>query len=216
MSKKIPCGGFYLDDMLNVNDNGELSINGGTPYQQLVTDGSGNAKWEDRLAYEENISVNPPINITWDGNTEGLIASSQNHYYKVSDDIFPIEDVRQMTITLDGQDMSIESLYGNNVVCYNNAIFCSDTGPVISLAENSGPFPSGAPDTYPEVGVYFPSDGSVSALKLSNKNVLKKLDEKFLPSVITSLIFKSSIYGSTKKFKITVNDSGAITATEVT
>ena len=25
---------------------------GGTPYQQLVTDGDGNAKWEDRLAYE--------------------------------------------------------------------------------------------------------------------------------------------------------------------
>ena len=49
MSKKIPCGGFYLDDMLNVNDSGELSINGGTPYQQLVTDGNGNAKWEDRF-----------------------------------------------------------------------------------------------------------------------------------------------------------------------
>ena len=25
---------------------------GGAPYQQLVTDGDGNAKWEDRLAYE--------------------------------------------------------------------------------------------------------------------------------------------------------------------
>lgn len=52
MSNKIPCGGFYLDDMLNVNDSGELSINGGTPYQQLVTDGDGNTQWEDRLAYE--------------------------------------------------------------------------------------------------------------------------------------------------------------------
>lgn len=52
MSNKIPCGGFYLDDMLNVNDSGELSIKGGTPYQQLVTDGDGNTKWEDRLAYE--------------------------------------------------------------------------------------------------------------------------------------------------------------------
>lgn len=51
MKNKIPCGGFYLDDMLNVNDSGELSINGGTPYQQLVTDGNGNTQWEDRLAY---------------------------------------------------------------------------------------------------------------------------------------------------------------------
>ena len=45
MSNKIPCGGFYLDDMLNVNDSGELSIKGGTPYQQLVTDGTGKANW---------------------------------------------------------------------------------------------------------------------------------------------------------------------------
>lgn len=52
MSNKIPCGGFYLDDMLNVNDSGELSIKGGTPYQQLVTDGNGNTQWEDRLAYD--------------------------------------------------------------------------------------------------------------------------------------------------------------------
>ena len=51
MSNKIPCGGFYLDDTLNINESGELSIKGGTPYQQLVTDGEGNTQWEDRLAY---------------------------------------------------------------------------------------------------------------------------------------------------------------------
>lgn len=28
---------------------------GGTPYQQLVTDGEGNAKWENRLAYETDL-----------------------------------------------------------------------------------------------------------------------------------------------------------------
>lgn len=28
---------------------------GGAPYQQLVTDGEGNAKWEDRLAYEKPV-----------------------------------------------------------------------------------------------------------------------------------------------------------------
>ena len=55
MSKKIPCGGFYLDDMLNVDENGKLGVNGGEPYKQLVTDGSGRVKWEDRLAYEETV-----------------------------------------------------------------------------------------------------------------------------------------------------------------
>ena len=56
MSNKIPCGGFYLDDMLNVNDSGELSINGGTPYQQLVTDGNGNTRWEDKMVVDSELS----------------------------------------------------------------------------------------------------------------------------------------------------------------
>ena len=42
-----------------------------------------------------------------------------------------------------------------------------------------------------------------------------KIDEKFIPDV-SSLIVKSSTAGSTKKFRITVNDSGTISATEVT
>ena len=42
---------------INVDSRGMLKPNstvpsGSTPYQQLVTDGDGNAKWEDRLAYE--------------------------------------------------------------------------------------------------------------------------------------------------------------------
>ena len=63
MSNKIPCGGFYLSDTLGVDENGKLGVNGGEPYKSLVTDGDGNAKWEDRLAYSETIE--------WDGNAEG-------------------------------------------------------------------------------------------------------------------------------------------------
>ena len=65
MSNKIPCGGFYLNDMLNVNDSGELSIKGGTPYQQLVTDGDGNARWEDKMVVDgalSDTSTNPVQN----------------------------------------------------------------------------------------------------------------------------------------------------------
>ena len=54
---KVPCGGFKLDNnFLGMNENDELSLVGGgsegKAYQQLVTDGDGNVKWEDRLAYE--------------------------------------------------------------------------------------------------------------------------------------------------------------------
>ena len=40
--------------------------------------------------------------------------------------------------------------------------------------------------------------------------------DEFLPSEINELIMNSSTTGSTKKFKITVDDTGALSATEVT
>lgn len=56
---KVPCGGFELDDnFLGMNKNGELSLTSGsegTPYQQLVTDGDGNAKWEDKPYFNVNV-----------------------------------------------------------------------------------------------------------------------------------------------------------------
>ena len=54
MNNKIPCGGFYLSDTLGVDENGKLGVNGGEPYKSLVTDGDGNVKWEDRLAYDDS------------------------------------------------------------------------------------------------------------------------------------------------------------------
>lgn len=56
---KVPCGGFKLDEnFLGMNENDELSLLGGsegTPYQQLVTDGDGNAKWEDKPYFNVNV-----------------------------------------------------------------------------------------------------------------------------------------------------------------
>lgn len=43
----------------------------------------------------------------------------------------------------------------------------------------------------------------------------KKIDPKYIPSELNEIILLSSTSGSSKKFKITVDDSGTITATEV-
>lgn len=45
---------------------------------------------------------------------------------------------------------------------------------------------------------------------------VKKLNEKRLPESVDGVIIRSSTADSTKKFKLTVDDSGTITATEVT
>ena len=42
-----------------------------------------------------------------------------------------------------------------------------------------------------------------------------KLDEGLLPESVDGIVVRSSTADSTKKFKITVDDSGTITATEV-
>ena len=67
-----------------------------------------------------------------------------------------------------------------------------------------------------ERGRNYWDDGCVESLDWDGNTVtIKKLDEKFIPDM-DSVILNSSTTDSTKKFKITVDDSGTIKATEVT
>ena len=62
-----------------------------------------------------------------------------------------------------------------------------------------------------------PLDGA-SAVKLAietNGQIVRKLPEECLPESVDSVIIRSSAEGSTKKFKLTVDDSGTISATEI-
>lgn len=56
--------------------------------------------------------------------------------------------------------------------------------------------------------------------KVYRRSTLKQLDEKYIPDAIQrvggEVIVPSSTAGSTKKFKLTVDDGGTITATEIT
>lgn len=82
--------------------------------------------------------------------------------------------------------------------------------------------------TFPEKGTYFCCSDMVTVTGVAlgkdadpeitwdgSTSEVKKLDEKFIPTV-SSLVIKSSTADSTKKFKITVDDTGTISATEVT
>ena len=171
-------GRVNVDSRGILKPNSTVPSSSGEPYKSLVTDREGGIKWEDRLAYEDKIPVNPPVNIVWDGNTDGLVASSQNNYYKVSDDVFTVDEFNQMIVTdKDGSDYFV----GDNENVVRNGIICfTDVGPTIATVANAGPNPVGAPDTYPEPGVYFPADGSYTALKWFYSTVIKKLDEKFV------------------------------------
>ena len=211
MSNKIPCGGFYLDDMLNVNNSGELSIKGGTPYQQLVTDGDSNAKWEDRLAYDDSKLV--------------VDYQSDMQFVKVADEVpsWASVDAPMKYWLSNGTNGTLPTEYYSD---FGNGSFTAGDYAVIIATDNFEV--SGI--VFPEKGVYFlyvPDNFYVTGIASADSDTpeitwdgslgtLKTIDPKYIPSELNEIVLPSSTPSSTKKFKITVNDNGTITATEVT
>ena len=209
MNNKIPCGGFYLDDTLNVNDNGELSINGGTPYQQLVTDGDGNVKWEDRLAYDDSRVV-----VDSGGGVKLVKVADEVPSWASVDAPMKIWLNNGINVTVNPEDYL--GLGNGSFLAHEFAGF---------IATDNVEFEG---FVFPKKGVYFLSENRdyVTGIASADSDTpeitwdgyiggFKKLDEKFLPDM-NSIVINSSTSGSSKKFKITVDDSGTISATETT
>ena len=209
MNNKIPCGGFYLSDTLGVDENGKLGVNGGEPYKSLVTDGEGGVKWEDRLAYDDSrIVVDLP---------------NGAKFIKVSDEV-----------------PSWASVDANIKFWLNNGGSATTT-PEENVDLGNGSFTARmmifiTTDNFefggivlPEKGVYFMSFNGKYVTGIAradsdtpeitwdgNIETIKTIDPKYIPSELNEIVLPSSTSGSSKKFKITVDDSGTISATEVT
>ena len=80
----------------------------------------------------------------------------------------------------------------------------------------------------PEFGIYFTNFGGTGYISSLSHLIAQPFDDKYIPDTIArkaeldsritekEVILTSSTTDSTKKFKITVNDSGTLTATEIT
>ena len=130
------------------------------------------------------------VDISWDGDTTGKTASSQNRFYKVSDSTFTKEQFLQMYFICNGSEIAMSS---PDVLNSNSKVlsYMDGGGPVIAV-DIGGNIQGGPPDVFPETGVYFPSDGSVTRLfskesVLSTETVLKKIDEEFIPEDVLNL-----------------------------
>ena len=214
---KVPCGGFKLDEnFLGMNENEELSLTGGgsegKAYQQLVTDGEGNAKWEDRLAYDDSKVVVP-------------VPSGRAQYVKVADEIpswasidAPIKywlsnGTNDTEITEDHTDFGNGSFMVGDFVC----IIATDNFKFNSLVfPEKGVYFSFVPDVVYVTGIARAISDTPEIIWGGDVGTLKTIDPKYIPSELSEIILPSCTPSSTKKFKITVNDNGAITATEVT
>ena len=108
---------------------------------------------------------------------------------------------------------------GEDYICRNNGYESIITAtdeygfgyPVLSIPDGLGAYMSA---TYTNGQILNLSDDQSGVRLYIGKSEINKIDAKYLP-VMDSVILNSSTADSTKQFKITVDDSGTITATEV-
>ena len=232
-NKKIPCGGFYLGDGLTMDGNTLKSLGG----EQVQTD------WNQNDITAKDYIKNRPggyeegFEITWDGDTTGRPSATaegmSNAWYKVSDKILTVDDIIGATATAVQNGVSQSFVVTSDIVVREDYGASISEGTII-IATKQGTYDSameGPSISIPETGVYFPYMSSVGTTMYTSSlsNIIAHpFDDKYIPDSIArkaeldsritekEVILTSSTTDSTKKFKITVNDSGTLTATEIT
>lgn len=172
----------------------------------------------------------PTDTVTYNGEPRGpdetiIIEGANWKYVRISDAVPSVEDMEGKKITLE-----VSAPGGKDTASF---VF-SSTSDWISVSENGGVVISLAIMIVPHsegamAGVYsyrmISDEGIlyVSRFKIQDYTGFKgvaKIDPQYIPDTIQrvgdDVIINSSTAGSTKKFKITVDDSGTISATEVT
>ena len=219
MSNKIPCGGFYLDDMLNVNDSGELSIKGGTPYQQLVTDGDGNARWEDKMVVDSELSdtsTNPVQNKVIKSALDALRFDVPVYFNFVTGDVScPVSFSEIVEKYLAGfyPVAILTGVYGDQsfIIGYSIGFVNKEAefifyffDAISSRAKDGNRYPLAI-----QTVIISESSATISAADTTLISGLEVYGQ-------VGFVMSSSTVGSSKKFRITVDDSGTISATEIT
>lgn len=206
---------------------------GGAPHQQLVTDADGVAKWEDKPFYETFAYGSESYG------TDGFNSVEVGGVYKM-EDAFSISldaSKRYIVAQYPGYVCDAKTVQGMKYIGNTTILgFGEDTGEPFIVVEN--------PDTGTAAVVLKEAPTSKSFFVHDAVKTIKPIDTKYLPSEVpaiqsaqvgqtvvvkavdengkptewecTDVIIPSSTEGSTKRFKLTVDDSGTITATEVT
>ena len=172
--------------------------------------------------------------ITWNGDTDGRVSITTEGvpyvWYKVSDKILTLDQLMGGMVTV------IQNGVLNQMIITDETCLETEFGYMLGnfsifIAAETGDFNiEGLNIHIPESGVYFvnASAGGMSVRVSSLSNIIAHpFDEKYIPDTIArkaeldsritekEVILTSSTTDSTKKFKITVNDSGTLTATEI-
>ena len=141
---------------------------GAEPYKQLVTDGEGNAMWEDRLTYEFTRVILPETTITQD-NSYGIFTPFTN---------FPVADETYMVV-YDGKEYvcKAQAVDSEMVVLGNSA----ETPFMLNLFVDMFAVNSMGLNLY---GIAMSTEGKISFSLSVIQKVSHKVDPKFLPDGI--------------------------------
>lgn len=168
------------------------------------TGGSGGADWnakegepgyvKNRTHYEETVTVSEPLNITWDGNTEGLV-NVNNQFYKVSDVVLTDEQIKLTSVQyadlLAVMGDVWEEFLGTQIICSEEATFAMFI--IVARKNEATLSANGMSIVIPESGIYFATNpgGYVSSLTTTDpiehtKTIVHTIDKKYLPDDIGS------------------------------
>ena len=195
MSLKIPCGRFKLDEKsFSLDENGVLSIPKPLTYDYMPEGYPSKAMQTTTLMEEQELAF----------------ASGGGVYMARLTKALEIAEGQTYTVNWDGTEYECVCSISNGtmLVLGNLSIMGAgnDTGePFLYSGSNAG---SG-------FGTLDTSASHTISVKTTVETVTP-MAEEFLPSEVNELIMNSSTPDSTKKFKITVDDSGTLKATEVT
>lgn len=147
---------------------------GSAPYQQLVTDGEGNTKWEDRLAYE--VSVTSDI-AGLEYAIDGFKSTVRTVEY---DDEIPLEL---------GQVWNVNALSADQILSSYDELEVrqSEDGTLYIGDIDLGEYPFSVTKNKAELNRNFQSNMDLSGLKLTcvsgthTTTTTKQIDQKFLP-----------------------------------
>lgn len=179
--------------------------------------GAGGASVPKPLTYDYMPEGYPKksvlFDIEWDGDTSGLVSVAGTYYKVANYTAVTKADLVGCFVSSQNDDnhptpFVIEEDDINDTLI-PHAIIVSDYAIFVSEPTSKGPY------NFTESGIYFIKMGEAYTARII-KQTITPIAYEFLPSVVNELIMNSSTPDSTKKFKITVDDTGTLKATEVT
>ena len=232
MSFKIPCGGFRLDEeSFSLDENGVLSVSGSSG-------GSVQPDWNQNDEAAADYIKNRPggytvvtkkgVDIKWDGvigDRECVDMGSGILLVKVSDEVLTSEQLSGAKIiqtSSDGVQTITQSstIDGNTLVDNNGVLMQQGSFQFTVVGEQAVATYGHSAGTYILHMVEGSATAYVSSIYKQDETGIVPIPAEYIDDAIqrvgADVIIPSSTPNSTKKFRITVDDSGTLKATEVT